>query len=199
MSDKEKMRRTVDPAAEELMAKACECDIGTVYDRHDEQGKRCAFGTQGLCCRICEMGPCRINAKGGKRERGVCGATAPTIVARHLIRQVAAGAAAHSDHGHDIARTLLLTAKGEAKGFSIKSPEHLIQLAKEWGIDVQDKSTEQVAEALAEKTLAQFGQQDGTEARSGPPGHGCQCADCVRLMLGHCIHMTGVAIACPCS
>ncbi len=56
------------------------------------------------------MGPCRIVPDSKARARGVCGATAATVVARHLIRQVAAGTAAHSDHGHDIAKALLDTA-----------------------------------------------------------------------------------------
>ncbi len=156
MSDK--MRRSVDPAAEEMMAKAGECDIGTAFDRHEKQGKRCGFGEQGLCCRICEMGPCRITAK---NPVGICGAKASTVVARHLIRQVAAGAAAHSDHGHDIAHTLKITAKGEAEGYEIKSVERLHEVAGEWGIDTAGKSVEDIAVELSGKALDQFGQQEG--------------------------------------
>ncbi|MBE0556251.1 MAG: hypothetical protein IH628_03380, partial [Proteobacteria bacterium] len=113
---KAKRKRTSDPAALSVLAKTDAAGIETAHDRHDEQEPRCGFGELGICCRICEMGPCRISpfAKGPKR--GICGATAATIVARHLIRQVAAGASAHSDHGHDIVNTLLQTAKGTALG-----------------------------------------------------------------------------------
>lgn len=156
MSDE--MRRSVDPAAEAMMAKAGETSIGTAFDRHVKQGKRCPFGEQGLCCRICEMGPCRISAK---NPVGICGANAATVVARHLIRQVAAGSAAHSDHGHDIAKTLKLAAQGKAEGYSIKSINRLHEIAIEWGIDIKGKSNEKIAEELADKALAQFGQQEG--------------------------------------
>jgi len=156
MTDEKK--RTIDPAAEAMMKKGGECEIGTAYDRHDSQGKRCAFGEQGLCCRICEMGPCRIIKK---NSRGICGATAETIVARHLIRQVAAGAAAHSDHGHDIVKTLLLAARGEAEGYSIKGIENLYAIAEEWNIATGDRSIESIAEELALKAQKQFSQQDG--------------------------------------
>jgi len=45
------------------------------------------------------MGPCRINPYGEEPTLGVCGADADTIVARNLVRMIAAGASAHSDHG----------------------------------------------------------------------------------------------------
>ena len=50
----------------------------TVFSRSDRQGPPCAFGREGVCCRICYMGPCRITPKA---PRGVCGADADTIVA----------------------------------------------------------------------------------------------------------------------
>ena len=149
---------SADPAAQAVLEKLDEAGIGTAYSRHTSQGKRCPFGEQGTCCRICEMGPCRITAK---NPRGVCGADAATIAARHLIRQIAAGVAAHSDHGHDIVKTLRLAARGEAQGYEIKSPEYLRELADEWGVPTEGKSTEALAEELADKALAEFCAQDG--------------------------------------
>ncbi|MHB8772414.1 MAG: anaerobic carbon-monoxide dehydrogenase catalytic subunit [Syntrophales bacterium] len=161
MTTKAKRKRTIDPAAQKVLAKTDAAGIETAHDRHDEQEPRCGFGELGICCRICEMGPCRISpfAKGPKR--GICGATAATIVARHLIRQVAAGAAAHSDHGHDIVNTLLLTAKGSAHGYTIKSPERLFELAAEWGVSTDKKSVEQLALEMAELALKEFNNQEG--------------------------------------
>jgi len=158
---KNKKQRSVDPAAMELMQKADECSIGTAFSRHDQQQPRCGFGELGVCCRICDMGPCRINPFGEEPTRGVCGADASTIAARHLIRQVAAGVSAHSDHGRDIIHTLLLTATGEAQGFSIKNPERLKLLAKERGLPVEGLTIEEIAKAVALNGLAEFGRQDG--------------------------------------
>lgn len=154
----DEMRRSADPAAEAMMERAGECEIGTAFDRHVTQGKRCAFGVKGICCRICEMGPCRISPR---NPRGVCGANEDTIVARHLIRQVAAGVAAHADHGHDIAKTLKLAANGKAEGYLIKGEKRLYEIAEEWGISRDGKTKEQVAEELADRALAEFGQQEG--------------------------------------
>ena len=50
----------------------------------------------------------------------MCGATIDTIQARNLIRAIAAGAAAHSDHGRDMAFTLKAVANGEAEGYIIR-------------------------------------------------------------------------------
>jgi len=154
-------KRSVDPAAQEMMEKACSCTIGTAWDRNDEQEPHCGFGELGLCCRICDMGPCRIDPFGKGTQRGVCGASRSTIAARHLIRQIAAGAAAHSDHGHDVARTLLLAAKGEAQGYSIKNEAKLFCVAEELGVATKGRETADIAKEVAEIGLAWFGQQDG--------------------------------------
>ncbi|MBI2437532.1 MAG: anaerobic carbon-monoxide dehydrogenase catalytic subunit [Lentisphaerae bacterium] len=161
MPKTETFDRTVDTAAQAVLANAALCGE-TAFDRHDEQGKRCPFGDQGVCCRICDMGPCRVYLPGGRgAKRGICGATPATIAARHLIRQVAAGVAAHSDHGHDIVKTLLATAEGKAQGFSIKNPDRLIALAKEWGIKTDNRGINDIAKDLATAGLNEFSQQEG--------------------------------------
>jgi len=154
-------KRSVDPAAEAVLEKTSAAGIETAFDRHDKQGRRCQFGELGLCCRICEMGPCRLSFTDKGNKRGVCGATAATVAARHLIRQVAAGAAAHSDHGHDIVRTLQLAVKGEAQGYSIKSEKRLRDLALEWGLKVDGRRLEDVAKDLVALALAEFNNQEG--------------------------------------
>lgn len=153
--------KTVDPAAAEALAKAAKLSISTAYDRHEEQEPRCGFGETGLCCRICDMGPCRIDPFGDSPSRGICGANGATIVARHLIRQVAAGVATHSDHGHDIVRTLLLAAKGEAQGYSVKDEARLKDLANEWGVATDGRESNDIAIELAQLALGQFNQQEG--------------------------------------
>ncbi len=60
----------------------------TSFHRVENQEVKCGFGLQGICCRLCSNGPCRIMAD---RPRGVCGADADTIVCRNFLRAVAAG------------------------------------------------------------------------------------------------------------
>jgi len=156
------IKRSIDPASQKMIKKAGDEGIKIVWDRHDAMQPACGFGELGICCRICSMGPCRIDPFGEGPQEGVCGATADTIAARNLARMIAAGAAAHSDHGRDIAHTLIMAAKGDAHDYYLKGTEKLVRTAKIYGIDTKGKNTEKIGEELGEKCLAEFGQQDGS-------------------------------------
>jgi carbon-monoxide dehydrogenase catalytic subunit len=104
------------------------------------------------------MGPCRLVKDG---QTGVCGATIETITARNFARAIAAGAAAHSDHGRDLALTLLAVAKGEAPSYKIRDPFRLQRLAGELHIATEGRPVGEIAKDVAEACLAQFGQQTG--------------------------------------
>ena len=158
MNIDEARERSVDPATQKLLKRAKEQNIVTVWDRFEVMSPGCKFGKQGICCRICSMGPCRITKKA---EQGVCGANADTIVARNLARMIVSGAAAHSDHGRDVAHALLLAAQGKASAYKIKDEEKLVALAAEYGIKVEGRKKEEIAEDLANKALSEFGQQHG--------------------------------------
>lgn len=152
--------KSADRASQEMLRHAKAEQLETAWDRWEIQQPQCGFGQLGLCCRICNMGPCRIDPFGNGPKRGVCGADADTFVARHLTRMIAAGTAAHSDHGRDVAHTLLLAAEGH-RGYRIKDSLKLRKVAVEFGIGPDSKSDAEIAKALAEKALAQFGQQEG--------------------------------------
>src|SRR3972149_11932269 len=113
---KEKRRpeqRSIDPAAQQMLIRADELGIGTAFTRAEDMVP-CNIGAAGMCCKQCGMGPCRLTKEG---QVGVCGATIDTIQARNLIRSIAAGSAAHSDHGRDMAFTLKAVANGETEGY----------------------------------------------------------------------------------
>ncbi len=150
--------RSVDPATQKLLKRAEEQNIMTVWDRFEVMRPGCKFGQQGICCRICNMGPCRITKKA---EQGVCGANADTIVARNFIRMIAAGAAAHSDHGRDITHALWLVAQGKADAYGVKDEVKLKALAREYGIKIDERGKEEIARELAGKIFAEFGRQHG--------------------------------------
>jgi len=89
--------------AEELYQSLKE-DILTAPKRVEKRGTLpCAFGKGGTCCRVCNMGPCQV-VEGVEELKGVCGATAATVVARNFARMVAAGTSAHSDHGRHVVK-----------------------------------------------------------------------------------------------
>lgn len=149
--------RTMDPAIRELQMLAEEASCPTVFNRAAEI-KPCPIGATGVCCKMCGMGPCRLV---GKTDRGVCGANIATVVARNYARMVAGGCAAHSDHGRDLARTLIATAKGEAQGYRIRDVAKLMAVAGYMDIPTKGRKVEEIALDVGEKALAQFGQQEG--------------------------------------
>ncbi len=150
-------KETIDPAVVEMLGVARADGISTPFDR-GKIVKACPIGQEGNCCRQCFMGPCRFV---GKVEVGVCGATRETIQARNLARMIAAGAAAHSDHGRNMALTLLAVAEGKAPGFQIKDEKKLRKVAGYMGVETKDKSTQEIALNVARKALNDWGQQTG--------------------------------------
>jgi carbon-monoxide dehydrogenase catalytic subunit len=151
-----------DKATQAMLKIAEQEQIPTVWDRWEAMQPQCGFGTLGLCCRHCSMGPCRIDPFGNGPKTGVCGANADTIAARHLARMIAGGAAAHSDHGRDIAHTLLLISENPDSDYKVKSPDKLKAIAEVYGIKSEGKELRQLTQEVAQAVLGEFGQQVGT-------------------------------------
>ena len=154
-------KRSVDNSVNYLLEKIKQTGIETTWDRLEQQQPNCGFGELGICCRNCFMGPCRIDPFGQGPRKGVCGATAETIVARNFSRMIAAGAAAHSDHGRDVANTLLVAAKNPDSGYSIKDTNKLHKVAQILGISVDNKTKNEIAAEVAQRALDNFGRQEG--------------------------------------
>ncbi|MGD9817837.1 MAG: anaerobic carbon-monoxide dehydrogenase catalytic subunit [Desulfomonilaceae bacterium] len=167
------------PPADWSQYTACEVTLeGLKYA--DEKGYKTAFhrartmtacpiGKGGTCCKICNMGPCRVLPPKGKDETpeerklrtGLCGATPETIAARNFARMVAAGAAAHSDHGRHVAHTYLEAAKGELPDYQIKDVPKVLALAMDYEIETEGREFKDIAIEVGEKALAEYGQQHG--------------------------------------
>ncbi len=152
--------RSIDPASQTILLKAEQLGIETAWDRYEKQLPQCSFGQLGICCRNCNMGPCRIDPFGEGAKKGICGATADIIVARNLLRTIAAGAAAHSDHARDVVLTFKKASEGEAGSYRIKDEAKLLSLAAEYGISAEGKSLEKVGSELADALLLEFGKQE---------------------------------------
>ena len=153
--------RSVDKASQEILKQAEKDSVQLAWDRLEAMQPQCGFGQLGVCCTNCHMGPCRVDPFGEGPQVGVCGANADTIVARNLLKHTAVGAAAHSDHGRDVAHTLALAGKGEAHDYGVADKAKLIEIAKIYGISVDGKKDLELAKEVAEKALSEFGQQEG--------------------------------------
>ncbi len=124
--------------------------------RVKNQTPHCKFGEQGICCRICSMGPCRITPKA---PRGICGCDAHGIVARNYLKFTAGGSATHSDHGRSICHTLYCAAPDG--NYKVKDPEKLIRIAKEWGVETEGKDIYDLAHEVAYMGLSEYGKVFG--------------------------------------
>ncbi len=150
--------KATDSASVEMLEKAAADGVDDAFSRADAQGKLCTFGVDGVCCRLCHMGPCRITRKS---PTGICGANADTIAARNLLREVAAGTAAHSDHGRGLVLLLKSIAEGRGGDYRIKDERRLRSAAHEWNIPIEGLSTLEVAAKLVEVFQAEFTLQEG--------------------------------------
>ncbi len=152
--------RSADPAAVEMLRIADREGIDTFWERHEKQQPQCSYGQLGTCCRICSMGPCRIDPFGEGPTRGVCGATADTMVARNLARMAAVGSSSHSDHGRKVAQLLKAVAAGTNTDYRIADPEKLCAVASRLGIETEERLLQDIAADVAEAAINCFGKQD---------------------------------------
>ncbi len=165
---KAKEVKSIDQATLEMIEKAEKEAISTVFDRAEKM-KPCPIGAEGSCCKNCAMGPCRIPSGKGKEETpeehrkrvGVCGATAETISARNFARMIAAGSASHSDHGRRVVEAFKLMAEGKTKDFEVKDEQKLLKLALDLGVNIGNRSNNEIALDIARICENEFGKQEG--------------------------------------
>jgi anaerobic carbon-monoxide dehydrogenase catalytic subunit len=161
-------QHAIDKPTLDGLKRADELGLSTAFHRARTMAA-CPIGKGGSCCKICNMGPCRVLPPKGRDETpeerkkrcGLCGATPETIAARNFARMVAAGAAAHSDHGRHVAHTFLHAAKGELADYQIKDVPKLLAVAMDFSIETEGREIKDIAIELGEKALGQYGQQDG--------------------------------------
>jgi len=145
-------------ATERLLETGAKVGADAWQFRVKNQTPHCKFGEQGVCCRICAMGPCRITKKA---PRGICGCDVHGIVGRNYLKFTAGGSATHSDHGREICHTLY---ESSADGcYQVKDPEKLIRIAKEWGVETEGKDIYDLAHEVAEMGLWEYGKPFGTQ------------------------------------
>ncbi|MDF1592985.1 MAG: anaerobic carbon-monoxide dehydrogenase catalytic subunit [Desulfobacterales bacterium] len=167
------VKASIDIATQQMILRAQELGVETVFDRAESM-KPCNIGIQGTCCKNCAMGPCRLplpksGIEGGDDRKGLCGATANTVAARNFARMVAAGTAAHSDHGRSVAEVFMSVATKETDDYKIKDPQKLLSIAPHFDVATTmevdgkevDRKIDEIALEVAEKALAEWGKPEG--------------------------------------
>ncbi len=115
------------------------------HRRMVQQEIKCGYGLDGVCCKFCSNGPCRISRS---RPKGVCGADADTIVARNFLRSVAAGSGCYIHVVEDTAKELRAAALA---GRRLKGLDTLHALCEKLGI--QGENDHALALKLSEQIL----------------------------------------------
>jgi len=167
------VKATIDIASQEMIARAQELGVETIFDRAENM-KPCSIGIQGICCKNCAMGPCRLplpkgGIEGADQRKGLCGATANTIAARNFIRMIAGGAAAHSDHGRSVAEIFMSAARKETDAYKIKDVNKLLAIAPYLGVatkvevdgEEKDREVDEIALEVAKAALNEWGKAEG--------------------------------------
>jgi len=167
------VKATIDIASQDMIRRAQELGVETVFDRAEAM-RPCNIGIQGTCCKNCAMGPCRMPLTKGDMEgdddrKGLCGATPNTVAARNFARMVAAGSAAHSDHGRSVAEVFMSVARKETNDYQIKDTEKLLSIAPHLDVpttvevdgEEKDRDLDEIALEVAEKALDEWGKPEG--------------------------------------
>ena len=149
-SKQDVLDHTPDPAVREMMLRMEQIGISTVFDRFDAQKPQCSFGLAGVCCKFCNMGPCKITPKS---PRGVCGADADLIVSRNLLRSAAAGVAQHGAHAREILLSLKFIAEGRL-ALPLLGEKRIREVCRAFGIETRGQSAKRLAGKLADVLLA---------------------------------------------
>lgn len=158
-SKQEVLANTPDPAVREMIEGSGD---DTVFDRFDSQKPQCSFGLAGICCKICNMGPCKITPKS---PRGICGADADLIAARNLLRAGAAGTAQHGQHAREVILNLKWAAEGKLD-IPILGREKLKATAEKFGIKTERRPIKAIAKELAQILLEDLSRSEAGEYKT---------------------------------
>jgi len=151
---------TICEATKQMLEKARKDGVETAFDRAASM-RACPIGKDSACCKHCAMGPCRLNAKDPYGKVGVCGATIDTIMARNFARMIAAGGAAHTDHGMSMLDLFREVIKGNITDYEIKDPGKLEEVAASIGIEVDGREIKDIAMDLYEELERTYTQVEG--------------------------------------
>ncbi|MBT9171484.1 MAG: Carbon monoxide dehydrogenase 1 [Actinobacteria bacterium] len=124
--------------------------IPTLFDRFEKQLPQCNFGLTGLCCRMCNWGPCKITPTA---DRGTCGKDADAVVIGNHLRAMVAGLSAHAIHAHEAIMSVISASDGMLN-FPLKGAERIYELAERLGILSDGKNLQGLARDAANVMLS---------------------------------------------
>ena len=151
---------TICKSTQQMLRKAAEDGVETAFDRAADM-KACPIGKDSACCKHCAMGPCRLSSKDPYGKTGVCGASIDTIASRNFARMIAAGMAAHTDHGMVMLDVFREVVQGKITDYQIKDEQKLMDVAESIGIETAGRELKEVATDLYQELERTYTQVEG--------------------------------------
>ncbi|MBE9533721.1 MAG: anaerobic carbon-monoxide dehydrogenase catalytic subunit, partial [Proteobacteria bacterium] len=151
---------TICKSTQQMLRKAAEDGVETAFHRAADM-KACPIGRDSACCKHCAMGPCRLSSKDPYGKTGVCGAPIDTIASRNFARMIAAGMAAHTDHGMVMLDVFREVVQGKIKDYKIKDEQKLMDVAESIGIETAGRELKEVATDLYQELERTYTQVEG--------------------------------------
>ena len=137
-------------------------DVQNVYDSGlFGFSDRCSFGSNGLCCRNCNLGPCRLGSEElpvhlkfsvPDTKRSSCGKTADSMVAGMFLQTILRGVSSHVGHAIHVAKALIEVAAGSSK-LKIKGVDKLVAVAKSLGVKTRNVEIPELAKTVGLKAM----------------------------------------------
>ncbi len=151
---------TSSETTQQMISKARKDGVELFFDRAADM-RPCPIGAESACCKHCFMGPCRMNTKDPYTKVGICGATIDTIIARNFGRMVAAGTAAHTDHGMAMLELFRGVIDKTVKDFEIKDTLKLREVAQSLEIETKGRTTDDIAQDVHRELERTYTQVEG--------------------------------------
>ena len=148
------------PSTAQMLRRLNKDEVSTAFHRAAEM-KPCPIGDESACCKHCGMGPCRLNPKDPYSKVGICGATIDTIMSRNMGRMIAAGTAAHTDHGMAMLDLFREVINGHITDYKIKDTNKLKSVAEGLGIEVEGRQISDIAKDLYKELERTYVQVEG--------------------------------------
>ena len=154
---------SADKPLEEFIAKL---PMETSHHRVESQETKCGFGLQGVCCRLCANGPCRITPESPK---GICGAASDVMVTRNLLRAVASGSGCYIHVVENTALNLKNAALEKCKLKGLGTLERLCKLFGVSGSDDHEKALNIANAVLKDIYKPEYEKMELVEKMAYPP------------------------------
>jgi hydroxylamine reductase (hybrid-cluster protein) len=94
MSMRDVVKKSADPAVNQILVKAHRQGIALAWDRSESLQPQCGFGRLAICCNDCFEGPCRVDPFDAGEQTTICGRDQAALTSQRFAKKAGDGALA---------------------------------------------------------------------------------------------------------